>query len=88
MKYLVENGINAGYYFKDIKIQLYNKTKFIKAQNREKELPLKLVIQKILEKIKELAKKEIKTKRPLISESKIKWVVSVPAILGEYEKMQ
>jgi len=85
-KYIVENGINAGNYFKDIKIQLYNKNKFIKAQNREKELPLKLVIQKILEKLKELAIKEIQGKRPSISESKIKWVVTVPAIWGEYEK--
>jgi len=43
-------------------------------------LPLKLVIQKILKKLKELAKNEIKSKRPLISESKIKWVATVPAI--------
>ena len=47
---------------------------------------MKLVIQKILEKLKELAINEIKSKRPLISESKIKWVVIVPAIWGENEK--
>ena len=73
-------------YFKDIKIQLYNKSKFIKAKNSGKELPLKLVIKKVLEKLKELAINEIKSKRPLISESKIKWVVTVPAIWGENEK--
>ena len=85
-QYLREKGINVGHYFKDIKIQLYNKNKFIKAKNSGKELPLKLVIQKILEKLKELAINEIKSKRPLISESKIKWVVTVPAIWGENEK--
>ena len=84
--YLKEKGINIGHYFKDIKIQLYNKNKFIKAKNSGKELPLKLVIQKILEKLKELAINEIKSKKPLISESKIKWVVTVPAIWGENEK--
>ena len=85
-QYLKEKGINLCHYFKDIKIQLYNKNKFIKAKNSGKELPLKLVIQKILEKLKELAINEIKSKRPLISESKIKWVVTVPAIWEENEK--
>ena len=85
-QYLKEKGINVGHYFKDIKIQLYNKNKFIKAKNSGKELPLKLVIQKILEKLKELAINEIKSKKPLISESKIKWVVTVPAIWEENEK--
>ena len=85
-QYLKEKGINLCHYFKDIKIQLYNKSKFIKAKNSGKELPLKLVIKKVLEKLKELAINEIKSKRPLISESKIKWVVTVPAIWGENEK--
>ena len=85
-QYLKEKGIKSGNYFKDIKIQLYNKNKFIKAKNSGKKLPLKLVIQKILEKLKELAINEIKSKKPLISESKIKWVVTVPAIWGENEK--
>ena len=36
-QYLKEKGINVGHYFKDIKIQLYNKNKFIKAKNSGKE---------------------------------------------------
>ena len=64
------------------------KKKIIKAKNSNKELPLELVIQKVLEKIKELALKDIGKKIPYLKEQKekFKWVVTVPAIWEEYQK--
>ena len=47
-------------------MELYEKKKIIKAKNSGKELPLKLVIQKVLETIKEMAIKEISKNRPYI----------------------
>ena len=58
----------------------------IQAQNSEKKLELKFVIQRIMEKLKNLAIKEIKKNRPTIEENKIKWVVTVPAIWQEFQK--
>ena len=58
-KYLKEKGLETGHYFKGIKMELYENKNIIKAKNSGKELPLKLVIQKILEAIKEMAIKEI-----------------------------
>ncbi len=88
VQYLKEKGLQTGHYFKDIKMLLYEKQKIIKAKNTGKELPLQLVIQKVLEKIKELAIEEIGKNRPHLKEKKekIKWVVTVPAIWSEYEK--
>ena len=86
IKYLKEKGLEVGHYFKEIKKQLYDKKEFIKAKNSEKEFPLKLIIQKVLEKIKELAIEEIGKNRPHLKEKKIKWVVTVPSIWTEYEK--
>ena len=64
-------------------MELYENKNIIKAKNSGKELPLKLVIQKILEAIKEISKN-----RPYISnqKEKIKWVVTVPAIWDEHKK--
>ena len=86
--YLKEKGLQIGHYFKDIKMLLYQKEEKIKAKNTGKELPLKLVIQKVLEKIKELAIEEIGKNRPhlKVQKEKIKWVVTVPAIWSEYKK--
>ena len=88
IQYLKEKGLHTGHYFKDIKMLLYGKKEKIKAKNSSKELPLQLVIQKVLEKIKELAIEEIGKRRPHLKEQKekVKWVVTVPAIWSEYEK--
>ena len=87
-KFLKEKGLEIGHYFKDIKMLLYENKNTIVAKNSGKELPLKLVIQKILEKIKELAIKEIAKNRPHLEREteKIKWVVTVPAIWNEHQK--
>ena len=83
-----EKGLEAGHYFKGIKMHLYENKNTIIAINTAKELPLKLVIQKVLEKIKELAIKEISNNRPYLEKEteKIKWVVTVPAIWNEHQK--
>ena len=85
-QYLKEKGLKAGHYFKDIKMKLYKKERFIKSSNSEKILPLKLVIQKVLEKIKELCMEELKKLWNKINESSIKWVVTVPAIWEDFQK--
>ena len=87
-QYLKEKGLESNHYFKDIKMQLYENKRIIKAKNTGKEFPLKLVIQKVLEKIKELAIKEISKSRPRLAKetNKIKWVVTVPAIWNESQK--
>ena len=88
VKYLKEKGLQTNHYFKGIKMELYENKTTIKAKNSGKELPIKLVIQKILEKIKELAIEEISKNRPYLKEKteKIKWVVTVPAIWEEHQK--
>ena len=67
---------------------LYENKNTIIAKNSGKELPLKLVIQKVLEKVKELAIKEISKNRPYLEREteKIKWIVTVPAIWDEHQK--
>ena len=86
--FLKEKGLNTGHYFKGIKMELYENKSTIIAKNSGKELPLKLVIQKVLEKIKELAVNEISKNRPYLKQQteKIKWVVTVPAIWDEHQK--
>ena len=59
IKFLKEKGLGTGHYFKEIKMQLYENKSTIIAKNSGKELPLKLVIQKVLEEIKKIAIKEI-----------------------------
>ena len=88
VKYLKEKGLRTNHYFKGIKMHLYDNKTTIIANNSGKELPLKLVIQKILEKIKELAINEISKLRPYLKEKteKIKWIVTVPAIWNEHQK--
>ena len=88
VKFLKEKGLSAGHYFKGIKMELYENKSTIIAKNSGKELPLKLVIQKALEKIKEIAINEISKNRPYLRQQteKIKWVVTVPAIWNEHQK--
>ena len=88
IKYLKEKGLKTGHFFKGIKMHLYENKSTIIAQNSGKEVPLKLVIQKVLETIKEIAINEISKNRPKLKEEteKIKWVVTVPAIWNEHQK--
>ena len=88
VKFLKEKGLSTGHYFKGIKMELYDNKSTIIAKNSGKELPLKLVIQKALEKIKEIAINEISKNRPYLRQQteKIKWVVTVPAIWNEHQK--
>ena len=88
VKFLKEKGLETGHYFKGIKMLLYENKETIKSSNSEKELPLKLVIQKVLEEIKKIAIKEISKNRPYLTQQtqKIKWVVTVPAIWNEHQK--
>jgi hypothetical protein len=87
-QYLNEKGFETNHYFKDIKMNLYENKNFIIAKNSGKQFPLRLVIQKVLEKIKEIAIKEISESRPNLAKetNKIKWVVTVPAIWNERQK--
>ena len=88
VKYIKESGLNDCYYFKGIKMELYENKKTIKARNTNEEFPLKLIIRKCLEKIKEIAIKQISNNRPelLNHTEKIKWVVTIPSILEEAQK--
>ena len=85
-QYLKEKGLKAGHYFKGIKMHLYSKKTSILSSNTGKLLPLKLVIQKVLEKLKDLAIEELKKSWKNINEDKIKWVVTVPAIWENFQK--
>ena len=50
--YLKEKGLEAGHYFKGIKMNLYENKDIIEANNSGKKVPLKIVIQKVLEEFK------------------------------------
>ena len=86
IEYMKTKGTKVGYYFKEIKMNLYEKKSEIQAKNSEKKiLPLALVIQRILEKLKDLAIAEIEKNRPF-AQNNIKYVVTVPAIWEEFQK--
>ena len=85
-QYLIEKGSEGVHYFKDIKMNLYSKSYFIKAKNSGKCFELKIIIQKVLEELRDLAIQQIKNQRPNIDQSNIRWVVTVPAIWQVYEK--
>jgi len=84
--FIRKNNLKECLYFKEIKMNLYEKKTEIQANNSEKKLPLKLVIQRVLEQLKDLEIKDIKTKHPNINNNNIKWVVTIPAIWEEFEK--
>ena len=84
--YLKDNGLNSGHYFKGIKMYLYSKKKEITSVNTNKTLPLQLVIEKVLSKLKDLCLDQMNKAWKFIEESLIKWVVTVPAIWGDFEK--
>ena len=74
------------YYFKNIKMALYDNQKEITSDNGGTKQPLAFIISKILSKIKEHAFNAIKAINPLISESEIDWKVTVPAIWNNESK--
>ena len=79
--FLEQSSLNTEfYYFKDIKMKLYENQTEIKSSNANIFLKLDLVISKILIYIKQEAIKAIKAVRPSIEESEIEWKVTVPAI--------
>ena len=86
LDYIKKKGVKAGHYFKEIKMNLYDKKKEIQSKNSGKILPLTLVIQRVLEKLRDLAIGEIKKNRPKIQNNNIKYVVTVPAIWEEFQK--
>ena len=85
-QYLKEKGLKVGHYFKAIKMHLYNKKSYIFSTNSGISFPLVIVIQKVLEKLKELCLEELVKLRKNINESNIKWVVTVPAIWEDFQK--
>lgn len=74
------------YYFKNIKMALYNNQKEINSDNGGTKHPLAFIISKILSKIKEHAINAIKAINPTILESEIDWKVTVPAIWNNESK--
>ena len=78
IRHLIQKGPNCGNYFNDIKMNLYENKSSIKSQNSDKEIPLKIVIQRIFWKIKEIFVKEISIYRPYLlrQTDKIKWVIT------------
>ena len=85
LDYMKKKGLEAGHYFKEIKMNLYDKKTEIQSKNSGKILPLTLVIQRVLEKLRDLAIAEIKKNRPN-EQNNIKYVVTVPAIWEEFQK--
>jgi len=85
IEYMKKKGTKAGHYFKEIKMNLYEKKTEIQAKNSEKILPLELVIQRVLERIRDLSIADIKKLRPFVQDN-IKYVVTVPAIWEEFQK--
>ena len=87
IEYIRNRGLIEGknYYFKDIKRNLYEKKTKIQAFNSAKIFPLTLIIQRILEKLKDLAIKEIILINPII-QVKIKYVVAIPSCWESFQK--
>ena len=86
VKYLKEKGLEVGHYFKGIKMHLYQKKTTITSSNTNKELPLVLVIEKVLQKLKDLCIEQLNKSWNFFEETNIKWVVTVPAIWGDFKR--
>ena len=86
-EYIINNGLIKGnyHYFKEIKRNLSEKKEKIQAYNSLKICPLELIIQKIFEKLKDLAINQIKICYPYI-QNEIKYVVSIPAYWKDFQK--
>ena len=74
------------YYFKNIKMHLYENSFEIQPQNSQEKFDINIIISKILTEVKKEALKKIKTYDSNINENDIKWVVTVPAIWSDVSK--
>jgi len=67
-------------HFKNIKMNIYHKNKYIRPENDSNEFFLIDIIAKILEFVKKIALYSVQENKPSIREDQIKWVVTVPSI--------
>lgn len=86
-QYIISGQLKYGdLYFRRIKMNLYNNQFNIKPENNPQSYPLVQIITKVLEYVKKVAISKIHENRDYITEEKIKWVVTVPAIWNEKQK--
>jgi len=78
-------GLNSGFYFKNIGMNLFQKKTEIESNNSGKIFPLTLIILKVLEKLKDLTIKEIRRLRPSI-QNHIKYMITIPAFFDDFQK--
>ena len=84
--YIISHEKNTYEYFKNIKMNLYNKTYKIKSTNG-REVDIELIITKILIEVSEQVISQLKENHDNNFEKKdIKWVVTIPAIWDEKSK--
>ena len=74
------------YYFKNIKMHLYENKTEIQTENSQEKFPIFLIISKILTEVKTRALQKIKNYDENIKDKDIKWVVTVPAIWSNQNK--
>jgi len=74
------------YYFKNIKMHLYENKTEIQPQNSQDKFPILIIISKILTEVKTEALKKIRCYNNNIKDEDIKWVVTVPAIWSNINK--
>ena len=74
------------YYFKNIKMHLYENKTEIQPENSQEKFPIFLIISKILTEVKTRALQKIKSYDENIKDKDIKWVVTVPAIWSNQNK--
>ena len=74
------------YYFKNIKMHLYENKTEIKPENSQDKFPILIIISKILTEVKKEALKKIQCYNKNIKDEDIKWVVTVPAIWSNINK--
>ena len=67
-----EKGVNCGHYFKGIKMHLYQKKSTIKSSYSSKSLPIKIVIEKILDQLRDICIKQLEKSWKDIQETNIK----------------
>lgn len=74
------------YYFKNIKMHLYENKTEIQPENSQEKFPIFLIISKVLTEVKTRALQKIKNYDKNIKDKDIKWVVTVPAIWSNQNK--
>ena len=74
------------YFFKNIKMHLYENKTEIQPENSDEKFPINIIIAKILTEVKTEALNKIKNYDENINDNDIKWVVTVPAIWNDINK--